>query len=308
MNSGFGGYYPAVRRRRDKERMMFIGAAGFLFALTILLVVVLNYKESASAKEDRERERDSKIASANTMSTVALLAPSRYVRAGTKLSDVEMKQVFWPRNQVPDEAVMERGELREFFALKDLSPDVPLQKSFLTKTPGGGSLPVTPGNRAIAIEVSATEGIEGHAVAGTRVDVVLTFSEEGNLTSKVIVQNARVLSYGGDMGEGPGSQVARIRGPRTTSRTITLDVVPEDALKIATAKEVGRLSLMMRSGDDDKGLKVDQYDRFDIEGGKKKIKQGKSEACKKGAARIGSREFVMGCDGTIAELNPTEEP
>jgi pilus assembly protein CpaB len=302
MATKFGKYhYPALGRVRasdDRERFMLIAAGGLFLFLTFVLVSVLKFSQSANAKEDATQPA---VPAPAALGTVSLLSPERYVRAGTSLSDVKFKSVFWPRNEVPEGAVRDESELKEQFASIDIAPGVPVQRRHLTKQAIGVSLPLTPGNRAVSIEVDATSSIEGFALPGTRVDVVLTYKEEGNLTSKVLVQNARVLSLGGD--STPNFQVAS-RGLRPQSRTITLDASPQDALKISTARELGRLSLLMRSPDDNKSAPSMEQDRKDISGPAHEMKKEKS--CKTGSMKIAGKEYIIGCGGSIQQIDSVE--
>jgi pilus assembly protein CpaB len=169
------------------------------------------------------------------------------------------------------------------------------------------SLALTPRNRAVSIEVDETSGLEGHALPGTKVDIVLTFTEGGQLTSKVIVQNARVLSYGGDTSTAADrSAVASDMRVRRTSRTITLDVTPKDALQITTARQLGRLSLIMRSNDDDLGSPALEVDEGSI--AQNKQERRNTNSCKSGRMRMGNREYVVDCDGSISQVIDPNEP
>jgi len=224
------------------------------------------------------------------------------------LSEVRFKEVFWPRSQVPNEAIRDISELQNLYAKVDLSPGVPIQRMHLSREGLLSSLALTPRNRAVSIEVDETAGLEGHALPGTKVDVVLTFQEEGQLISKVIVQNARVLSYGGDTSTAADrSELAggEMRG-RRTSRTITLDVSPKDALQITTARQLGRLSLIMRSADDDTGSPILEIDQADL-AQNKQVKRNPN-SCKSGRMKMGDREYVVDCDGSISQVMDPNEP
>jgi pilus assembly protein CpaB len=305
MSTKFGRYYPALgKKRNDRERLLFVAAAGLAFSLLVVLFVVFSFSSRSEQKE---------VAATNTNSipsaigTVTLLTPDRLIRAGTKLSEVSFKEVYWPRNQVPDGAVRDIDEMKQLFAKVDLQSGVPIQRSQLASEAVQTTLPVTPGNRAVAFEVDATAGIEGHVLPGTRVDVVLTYYEQGNLISKVIVQNARVLSYGGDFTPVEKRTVVS-NSVRQTSRTITLDVAPKDALQITTARQLGRLSLIMRSSEDEKGLVKTDFSQDEIDKSARTARDKRAAGnCMKGTARMGDREYLVGCDGSLSEVvNPNE--
>ena len=104
------------------------------------------------------------------------------------------------------------------------------------------------GMRAYTIGVNETSGGGGHVMPGDRVDVVLTrdlTSAPGpdsingrRFVSGIIIQNLRVL--GMDQNANPSSTQPSV------SHTATLEVGVVDALKLATASQVGTLSLALR--------------------------------------------------------------
>lgn len=288
------------RRHLERERLFFFAAAGLAFSLLIMTLVILNYKSEANAKYDAPAHAADALPA--TLATVTLWAPERQIPAGTRLSDVVFKEIYWPQNQLPENVVRDLSEIRGMYAAEPLRATLPLQRSQLTKDTVSATIPVTPGNRAVAIEVDAISGIEGHILPGTKVDVALTFSEEGTLTTKVIVQNARVLSYGGDTNK----RATLLQGARTINRSVTLDVAPQDALKIHTARRLGTLNLIMRSSEDDQTSKDTQFTENDLQDdAKKKAKQHNGNgSC--GRVRIGGNEYVMTCDGQISQLVPSQ--
>jgi|GEM_PF-1114928 len=319
MSQKFGRNFPAIsrpgiggglKRPGDRDRVTFIAAVGLAVSLLVIVTLALSFG-SVDAKEVGQPALPNVAQSGPApVGSVTLLTPEKRVASGSDLSGVVFKEVFWPRNQVPDGAIQDRNELRGMYAKMELQPGLPMQRLMLTKEPALATLPLTPGNRAVAIPVDDTAGIEGHALPGTRVDVILTYHEEGNLTSKVLVQNARVLSYGGDMTPGYQRGAAERLGKRT-SPTITLDVSPKDALALQTARQLGRLSLVMRSADDEKSPAVIEQNQNDINGsgtGNRGSKTGKGTGCSRGRIKMEGKEFVVDCDGSISQLVNSADP
>lgn len=302
----FGRQYPAlgVKATNERERLLFFAAAGLAFSLFVIMLAVLFFKSNADARQAEEEIAPAAVPAA--VGTITLFAPDRAVRAGSSLNDVNFKELYWPRTSVPDGAIRDIAETRGMFAKIDLQPGNPLLRPQLTREPELAVLPLTPGMRAVSIEVDATQGLEGHALPGTRHDLVLTYRESGELTSKILVQNVKVLSYGGEWtpynqgGRGPG----RMR--RTPSRTITLEVSPQDALKVETARGLGRLSLLMRAPEDNVSPQKTRIDEGDISDGRRG--NNANRACRTGRARIGGRDYIIGCDGEISEIYDPSEP
>lgn len=306
MTSKFGRHYPVLGRRSERDRLLFVAAAGLAFSLLTILVVVFNFRKDATAKQNQIVEVAPQQAPA-ALSNVTLLAPERFVPSGSPIGTIRLKEVLWPRNQVPEGAVQDEAEIRGMFAKVDIPANTPLQREFLTKEKDDFVLPVSPGNRAVSIEVDAVSGIEGHASPGTRVDVILTYYESGELTSKVIVENTRVLSLGGDTTPLSQRSDIRRRGRAQASRTITLEVTPEAALKIQTAKKLGSMSLIMRAQGDNRPMRETTVSGADLGNNSKKSRARKR--CSRGTIRIdGQGEFLLNCDGSMVALPNSLDP
>jgi len=287
-------------------RQKVILAAGALLIACMVAMLVLFIKQSSNNSQSAQP------AVSPSVGTVTLFIAERPVYIGQKLEDAQLREAMWPRSQIPEGAVRDRAELAGMYAKTDLPAGIPVQRTHLTDTPTAAVLPVTPGNRAVTIDVDATSGLEGLALPGTRVDVVLTYSQEGELTSKVVVQNARVLSLGGNTE--PFNQPSAIDGRRAAARpakTVTLDVTPKDALTIRTGSQLGRLSLVMRSTDDTNASATTEVTANDV-GGVVSSKPAKPQSitpgCTKGFYKINGQEFQLNCDGSRFEMNNVEEP
>jgi pilus assembly protein CpaB len=106
-----------------------------------------------------------------------------------------------------------------------------------------------PGMRAVTVSVSAQTGVAGFIFPGDRVDLMLTQTVEGGgegpalKASETIVRNARVLAT--DQRTVPEDE----EGKRavTTFSSVTLEVTPKIAEKIAVAQSIGQISLSLRS-------------------------------------------------------------
>jgi pilus assembly protein CpaB len=305
MGNNFGGHFPAVRKtNNDRERLMFVAAAGLAFSLLVILIVVFNYR---SAKATAPVQPQVTQPDFQTVGTVTLYQSDKFIRSGSKLSEYKFKEVFWPRNNVPDGAVRDLSELRGKFAKNDIPNGQPLLRVHLTRERNQVTLPITPGMRAVTINIDSRSSIEGWARPGTRVDVVLTHSNQGELTSKVIVQNARVLSYGGDATQLSdkvgGMDVKRVRA----GNTITLEVAPADALRVQTSRQMGALSLLMRAPEDNQTVDKLEITKNEVDGAVRGTR-GRTKNCSKGVMRIEGKEYVIDCDGSIAQLANDIEP
>ena len=107
---------------------------------------------------------------------------------------------------------------------------------------------LAPGMRAITVPVNAQAGVAGFVFPGDRVDMVLTQQVEGEgsalKASETILRNLRVLAT-------DQSTVSEKAEDGTTLvkefRSVTLEVTPVIAEKVAVAQTIGTLSLSLRS-------------------------------------------------------------
>ncbi len=306
MGSKFGkpGLTKSFSRNGSREKMLFVFAAAMTLTLVATFVVVANMKQSSSAPAAPAKTDSTNIATIGG-NTVAVYAPPQNIPAGTNLSEITFRKLDVPKHTVTEDTIRNPGEFKALYARVDLVAGQPVTRNQTTTQPSttdSVSLKLTPGNRAVSIEVDETSGLEGHAQPGTHVDIVLTHSKGGELMSSIIVENARVISYGGDTKSDASRGTRQIR----VSRTMTLDVSTADALKISTARQMGRLSLIMRAAEDNKAAETSDIEATDL--GKSTLdKKGLKPACNKGKVKLGGKDFLLGCDGSMTPVGGDEK-
>ena len=107
-----------------------------------------------------------------------------------------------------------------------------------------------PGMRAVTVPVSQTSGVAGFVFPGDRVDMMLTQGVEGGgdgpplKVTETIVRNVRVLATDQRIEQGKDKDGKSIATP---SQTVTLEVTPRLAEKVAVAQSLGQMSLALRS-------------------------------------------------------------
>ncbi len=105
-----------------------------------------------------------------------------------------------------------------------------------------------PGMRAVTVPVSAKTGVGGFVFPGDRVDMVLTQAVDGDgpelKTAETILRNVRVLAT-----DQRTESTTNDDGKTVVQafRTVTLEVTPRIAEKVAVAQTIGTLSLSLRS-------------------------------------------------------------
>jgi Flp pilus assembly protein CpaB len=117
--------------------------------------------------------------------------------------------------------------------------------------PGFLAAALQPGMRAVSVAIDDVTGNAGLIQPGDYVDLVLTHqlrSEDnsGNdkVASETVLSDMRVIAVGQTLAavEGEGKP----RGS-SSARTVTLEVLPRDAEKVAVVTRLGQLSLALRS-------------------------------------------------------------
>jgi pilus assembly protein CpaB len=106
-----------------------------------------------------------------------------------------------------------------------------------------------PGMRAVTIVVSAKTGVAGFVFPGDRVDLMLTQTVKGGgdgeplKVTETVLRNLRVLATD----QSTESETVEGKTVVRAFRTVTLEVTPRIAEKIAVSETLGALSLSLRS-------------------------------------------------------------
>lgn len=247
------GQFGRVRGAATMREKFLLGGFGMMFLGMLGTGVLLLYSRTTEARQS-PRGTEAPIDENFALGQKKLIAPREMVATNTRLSRVVLKEIYWPRDKVPEGAITSIDEVQEMYAKVNLAADLPITRSQLTaNTPSTGITTVLPpGHRAVTIEVNATQGLEGWATPGTHVDVLVTYKMPKTAidTTRVAVFDAVVISYNGKMERisNPGDEGPLGRAVRNVAlATVTLAVPFDDTLKIQTASSMGRLSLIARS-------------------------------------------------------------
>lgn len=169
---------------------------------------------------------------------------------GSEIAPVQLTLASWPAGTQPpgsfekiEDIIGTTGDRR--VALRPMVRGEPVLASKISGFGGKATMSavVPDGKRAFAIRVNDVSGVAGFLTPGDRVDIILTRDQRGegdeDRVSNVILQN--VIVRGTD-------QVSDTeRNKPQIVRTVTLEVTPEEAQKLALAMQVGQLSLALRN-------------------------------------------------------------
>jgi pilus assembly protein CpaB len=99
---------------------------------------------------------------------------------------------------------------------------------------------INPGKRAMAIRVNDVSGVAGFVTPGDRVDVLLTRRlDDGEMMTTTVLQDIVV--------RGTDQLADEDQDKPNVARTITAEVSPEEAQRLALAQQAGTLSLTLRN-------------------------------------------------------------
>ena len=299
----FGGQRPPKARIRP-HHMIYLLSGTLMFSLITVLLLLFGQR-AVDANEEIRAADEMYVPASNSLANLVVIAPVAAVPQGTKLSNIEFREMFWPRNEVPEGAVRDMHVLRTMYAKVGLPANQPIVRGNLSVTPpvGGVAELIPPGHRAVTIEVDATAGVEGWATPGAHVDVLLTyFDDEDKLNkTRVAVEDAVVLSYNGKTKKASELDIGRA----FSTSTVTLAVAATEALKIQTARAMGRISLILRNSQDPTSVGKGTFASNEWERTKtsKKAPKYKSKAFASYSNGTGEkREFMLGPDSRWWEV------
>lgn len=183
-----------------------------------------------------------------------VLVAKRALTAGTIITADALGFQPWPQELVQDayfiEGEADMNKLLGTVVRYPITAGEPVTQGSLVSPGDRGFLAAAlgPGMRAVTVPVSATTGVAGFVFAGDRVDLVLTQEIEGDgtplKTAETVLRNLRVLATDQTVEKTTDENGKTVV---TEFRTVTLEVTPKIAEKIAVAQTIGTISLVLRS-------------------------------------------------------------
>ena len=183
-----------------------------------------------------------------------VVVATKPLRFGMEVPKTALKEIEWPEGAIPKGAFSNIGEIlasgNKRLVLAAIAVNEPVLKEKITGPGQRATLSalVAPGMMAVAIPVNDVLGVAGFVLPGERVDILLTQSETREIVGKaskksaftdILLQNVRVLAV---------DQLTDDRSAKPElAKTVTIEVDPAQAQRIALARSVGTLSLALRS-------------------------------------------------------------
>ncbi|HWR58433.1 MAG TPA: Flp pilus assembly protein CpaB [Thermodesulfovibrionales bacterium] len=213
-----------------KPRAVFIIGIVAVAVAAFAAIALLNYLKGQEAKLKE------------TVATERIVVAAGDVPAGATIQNEQVKMVNWPRASLPQGGFSSPEQVTGRMALDRYTPGDPIIEAKLVPRggqPGLLTYRIPKGHRAMTVGVDQVSGVAGFITPGNMVDVVLTIAS----ISKIVLQDVPILATG---------QIIEQQkdGKPVVVPTVTMDVTPEDAEKLAVASTQGRLQLVLRRAGD----------------------------------------------------------
>ena len=238
------------------RRLLLVGFALLIAAATFLLIQRWIHGSAGKA-----------VAAKNTAPpAIHVLVARTAVPQGTPLTADAVRWQTWPADDPPGPYLVEgRWRVQDVVGAvprASLNPGEPLTAEGLAR-PGERGLmaaTLTPGYRAITVNVTPSTGDAGFVAPGDHVDLILTLtlaaqSKTGaapaHHVSETVLKDVRVMGLDQTYTPSPGPKDDKKGEKKDTlaapPKTATLEVTPKQAEIVAVAADLGILSLSLRS-------------------------------------------------------------
>lgn len=191
-----------------------------------------------------------------------VIVAKRALPAGTLIKKNVLRWQAWPDSGLSDAYLVagktELADLEGTVVRTGISPGEPLTDARVVRPGERGFLAAVlrPGFRAITVGVNTTSGIAGFIFPGDSIDLILSHSvgregQNGRVrrASETVLADVRVLA----IDQSTNDQVEKAN----PAKNVTLEVTPKQAEIVSLISDIGRLSLSLRSLQQDEGAIVE---------------------------------------------------
>ncbi len=190
------------------------------------------------------------------LETTDVLIANSDIGLGSTVSAQDLRWQTWPAAAAGSSFIRKSNrpdainQLVGSIARVPVSAGEPIRESKLIKATGSGYMAaiLPSGMRAISVEISPETGAGGFILPNDHVDVILSRRDRAQEkvtgvevhTSEIILSNVRVLAIDQAVEEKNGQRVV-------VGKTATLELSPRQAETLALSRQLGTLSLALRS-------------------------------------------------------------
>jgi len=181
----------------------------------------------------------------NNHETVKVVVASHPIKRGDELTYENLSLRDIPLRYTHDSVIRssQADNVIGKHTIHELNKGEALLSSFISQSSNDGFANlIKEGERAITVPVDMVSSMSGLLRPGNRIDLMLTVRAEKQLT-RPLLKNVTVLATGDSVDNGR-------HGDKGMFQTITVSVTPEDAARITLARNVGTISVVLRSTKD----------------------------------------------------------
>lgn len=234
--------------RINKTWLMLLAAIGLALLATVLTTRYLKGREASIAEEIKAKAQQGGP-------KLSVVVPVQDLPVGTPLDEniVAARNVsedlLYPDAILSDDFDKYKGQS----LIRPVLKGRPLLKTDLRPMFADFSGSLTPGNRAITVEVDELNSVAHMVQPGNRVDLMLVMRrEDGGQTVVPFMDRMKVLAAG-QKTAGDGSEEKAPGAKKNFSYSnLTLEVTPPQAARLTLAQDIGKLRFTLRNEKDEK--------------------------------------------------------
>ncbi len=187
------------------------------------------------------RESEQSIQAEASVESERIVVAATDIALGSRLTGETLALSEWPAGKSPRGSFTDIGELDGRVALTRMAAGSPILKAELAEPGSGAGLLalIEPGNRAMAIRVDEVTGVGGFIIPDSMVDVISVETRGNKRKAKTVLEKVRVLAI--------AQETDAEEGEAQVVRTVTLQVKPAEAERLALQMHLGSLHLVLRN-------------------------------------------------------------
>ena len=210
-------------------------ALGLAILFGVVAVILVNKWLSAQTPTVAVERSDDSIP------LTRIVVAANDLSIGSRLTAENLTLTNWPRTSVPKGAFENIQEVEGRVNISKMSAGTPVVGAELAAPGSGAGLVavIKPGMRAMAIQVNEVTGVGGFILPNTFVDVISIQQKGKAKTANTLLQKIEVLAI--------AQETFIEEGKPKVVRTVTLELTPEEARKLALETNEGSIQLVLRN-------------------------------------------------------------
>ena len=224
--------------------------------LAIALILALAAVFVAQQWLSRQQQQ-AVVAAPPAVETIPVLVAAAQINPHEKIRPDQVKVLDVPKNSVPFDASLPGGGLNFYtrpeevigkIVTQTVYPNEFMVRQRIREHLGGSTLSnlLSPSMRAVSVRVDDVTGVAGFLAPGNHVDILTNQKalDSDLITTRLLLQNVKVLAV---------DQVAATDedGKPIPAHTVTVELRPQDASKLARASVEGNIQMSLRNPKDD---------------------------------------------------------